>query len=259
MKLLVTILQVLVFLGIQLNAQEPSLPPVEEFLTSTPERADQILSIPTGAYQRDIYVRAAAAAGRTELVMACFHNKHAFYLTPVAIAELPESPQRDAWTILMLKSPSHFWPTEGIDDAPRLIPKNVMDEPFASLVRRLLPGHPIGDDAVSTKQKRLKLAAELEEALGQNRPSQNTHALPPGDVVVKHPSGTTSTQASTQQAPPQQPIASSSWLAWLGILGTIIGLIYWLFAQVRLCPGDYVAYKISIDCRGTRGIRPDSS
>ena len=89
MKLFVIIIQVFVVLGIQLHAQEPSLPPVEEFLNSTPERADQILNSPTGAYQRDIYVRAAAAAGRTELVMACFHNKHAFYLEPVPKALAP--------------------------------------------------------------------------------------------------------------------------------------------------------------------------
>lgn len=107
-----------------------------------------------------------------------------------------KSPHR---TILMLKTASHFWPAEGIDDGPRLIPKEVMDEPFASLVRRLLPGHPIGDDAVSTMEKRLKLAARLEAALGQNPPSQNSQTLPPGDAVVEHPPGTSPTQASPPQ------------------------------------------------------------
>ena len=213
----------------QLNAQEPSLPSVDEFLTSSPEKADQILNSPTGTYQRNIFVRAAVASGKTELMLACFQNKYSFYLTPKAIAALPNSPKRDEWTILMLKTPSHFWPEEAIHDGSGPIEKDVMDEPFAGLVRRLLPGHPIGDAAVSTTEKRLKLAGELEAALGKNRSSQNTQSLPPGDAVVEHSSGTTSSQASTPQTPSQQPKASTSWLMWVGILGTMFGLLYWLF------------------------------
>jgi hypothetical protein len=229
MKVFVIILRVLVLIGIQLNAQEPSLPSVEEFLNSSPERAYQILNTPTGGQQIDTYVRAAVASGRTDLVMACFKNPSSWNFALSAIAELPESPQRDEWTILMLKSPSSLWPCEEIHDGSGLIPKDVMDEPFVSLVRRLLPGHPTSGEAVFTTEKRLKLAAELETALGKNRSSQNTQSFPPGDAVVEHPSATTSSPASTPQPPPQQPKAATSWLMWVGILGAMIGLLYWLF------------------------------
>lgn len=131
----------------------------------------------------------------------------------------------------MLQSPSNLWQPEGIDDWSPLIQKDVMDEPFASLVRRLLPAHPIGDEAVSTREKRIKLAAELEAALGEKQPSHNNDVLLPVTLLLNSHPGRLRRQLRRRRHPPQVPEASTSWLIWFGIPCALVGLLYWFLKQ----------------------------
>ncbi len=239
MKSYFLILQVLTVLITSMKATGQAVPTANDFLASTLERAVQILNTTNGREQIDIYVRAAVSSQRHDLVKTCFENQYSWRSTQAAIAALPESSQREALTILMLKSTSHFWPAEELLDGSFPILKPLMDEPFASLIRRLLPGHPLDDDAISTHQKRLKLGADLEMALGQGGSAPATgetstqaiqSSTPPLPAIQSEtPKKSPETKSTT---PSEDPTSSTPWSIIVVLIVAAIGLL-WLVLKRR--------------------------
>ena len=152
---------------------------------------------------------------------------------------------------MMLASESHFWPLEG-DELGGSFPemKPFMGEPYASLVKRLLPDHTLSDDAISTKEKRMNLATDLEFALGQASSSNKqpatlpdlrteqpaANAPPSSNVVSKQPTMPASSKPKAREAKliparDEQP-AATPWLVWTVMIVAAIGLL-WLVLRNR--------------------------
>lgn len=183
-------------------------------------------------------VSAAIKARRMDLIKLCFENQHT-RLDIVREAALISDPLfRDEVVVLMLKTPSAYWPNENpLSASPRTL-GSLMVEPFTTAVNTRLPGVVATGSMLETSALRVQLAASLAESLSKTRAasSDSSHSPPKQDEAaapLRVPSAVrtpTSEQSKVESATTSDKHAAPTlWFVWLIIVGAAMGLLWFLF------------------------------
>jgi hypothetical protein len=186
-----TLLQVLVTSGLLvvfLHARSFAERPV--MATATPEEVTTRIRATQGYQEIVEIVRDVMKSGRPELVKSCFEESASYMEAREVLAQLPDSGFKEQVVLMMLRSELQCWPPDDTRGVYREILEPLMQAPIASMIRKYLPGQPVGDELLFTKKVRLELADRLEAAIAKRKESE--------------------TRVSTAKAPspPQAPVTT---------------------------------------------------
>jgi hypothetical protein len=135
----------------------------------TVEEARQAARSATSEGQVRILSEAAVRSKRLDLIAVYLEEKSTWFKTVSAAKALPASSFKDRVVIVMMRAPVPYWPRE--DEMPYrrdvLICPTTKEEPFRSVIERLMPAGSVPDFALFNKDSRLKLATELESAMAK--------------------------------------------------------------------------------------------
>lgn len=117
-------------------------------------------------------VRSAIESGRIDLVKVCFEEPKAWLETRRAVAGLPASDFKEQLVLMMLRSDSVWWRMHESSPQRVVSIEPLMQEPVTSMVKKYLPGQPVGDELLFTKKLRLELAERLEAAIAKRKEAE---------------------------------------------------------------------------------------
>ncbi len=212
--------------------------PEKDLATLTVEEATEAAnSTPLEGHK---LTKAAIHAKRFDLIAVYMEGRdtHGWIISDVE--EMPESTVKDRLVVMMLRSSlDDFWPWE----RPRLpagsqpIASSPQDEPFRSVIERLLPGRSLPFDVLNTKASRLKLALELERAVKPDpaeakpaKPAASPSDEPTPAATAERPAENALPSAfdfSKESTPHTAPRSSRIWLAVGGIVVALTAFTVW--------------------------------
>jgi hypothetical protein len=122
----------------------------------------------------DSLMEAAVQAERLDLIATFFdYPSTRHQVSQYVSTKMPVSDLKDRVVILMLKSPGGWGPDPRIPHfGSRGVYPQTSDEPFGSVIKKLLPGRSFKYDDIQFKNLRLELAAELENAMTARPPAK---------------------------------------------------------------------------------------
>ena len=109
-----------------------------------------------------------------------------------------------------------------------------MLEPFASMVRRLLPGRSVEEEVLNSKAKRLELAEQLKAALGGrvSKIQKSFEGEASTHKTSRSPIGGTSRMRQSHSRDTGQPKSSAPW-SLIVVLIVAAGGLLWLLLKRR--------------------------
>jgi hypothetical protein len=171
-----------------------------------------------------------------------------------ALSKMPESVDKDLLVVMMLRWDSRsFWqneelqkdisnPLSGDWSAGSGLPRPNAIEPFVGLIRKYLPHVGINEKLFSTKEKRMKLAADLENAMSGGSPThrgerpKKRNELPEAVETQTSANQESSKQPAVSKTSPQSTLQSTSFLRWAWVAGLLmVGSLLWMLSKKRKC------------------------
>lgn len=151
-------------------------------------------------------VEAALQAERLDLIAVYLESINTNGMLKEYVRTLTASRFKDRIVVLILKSsPGWGWEPGRIPYGRQPIAPSINDEPFGSVIKRLLPGRSLTDDVFKSKASRLELASELEKAI------QPDSAQAESSKPEVHPLPTPAAPASTAPTPlPGTPVPTAT-------------------------------------------------
>ena len=145
---------------------------VAEFLKTKPEQVSSFLDSPSADGIRGVLISASIEARRLDLIEICFRNEPG--LTMEVLGEIQDLGFLDQAVIRILKADVSLWwmPEDPLADYSGPGSAAYMREPIVNVLRRYLPDVPLDGKAVINRANRLKLAADLEVAMGRTSPPE---------------------------------------------------------------------------------------
>jgi hypothetical protein len=181
---------------------------------------------------------------RIGFLQLLFENRSTYSYVIDFVEEMPPSDRRDKMVILMLRWDCQvFWHNEVVENDDDFSHPIVLDnaiEPFVGVIRKYLPALEVDETLFSTKEKRMKLAADLEDAMGGwdskyrgERPKKRNELSEAAAAnsansskVTKQPTDSHASSWSTSQP---KSILRWAWMAGLLLVGSLL----WMLSSKR--------------------------
>jgi hypothetical protein len=149
---------------------------VGAFAKLTVEEAERLINTTEGTKARMDLVSVAIAARRLDLIKLGFENPHTRLGTVMEAASIADPAFRDEVVLMMLRSPSRYWPIEEPSFMTR-ITGVYMVEPFISTFKSWLPDVPLKSEVLETRASRLQLASRLEAAISEAKSKEEPNSI----------------------------------------------------------------------------------
>ena len=170
------------------------------------QEAQQQLDATSDNRMRLAFVKAAIDARRMDLLQICFQDQHAGTFLVPEVKKLQDSSFRDQITLMLLTTPSPYWPPETLVGSRGVAG---IEQPFISTLEKYLPNLSLNAHLLETQNARQNIASQLQQAMRtypQGAPKEKT----PVNVSATPLSGATPVAVTKATTPLPEEIKHDS-------------------------------------------------
>jgi hypothetical protein len=222
------------------SAQQPTK---EDAFASLPlVEAEKFINSAEGHQTHLDCVASAFKARRLELIKLCFENQYTRLDAVRSAAVVDDASFRDEVVLMMLRSPSAYWPSDNPLTSSSRPLGGLLTEPFITTIKTRLPGIQMNDDVLATSASRSQLATKLAATIESPSPSPNNSSLAPDKQataspnplpLVQQPASKRAAEVKpTVATPSEEPTSSMPWSIIVVLIVAAIGLL-WLVLKNR--------------------------